>query len=59
MCAQKVKVGFEGYFVKPDREELLERLSTAVKLNKDQRTILCDAFNSLFEGEKEEDWNWI
>ena len=61
--ADLLKVGYDGYLDKPDREELLTRVVEAMKLTVRQRKVLKDAFESAFEEEeeteeyeKEEEW---
>ena len=53
--AEWLKVGYDGYFTKPDPKDLLRRVSKAMGLNKDQRKVLKDAFESTEEAPEEEE----
>lgn len=58
--AEKLKIGYDGYLVKPDRDELLNRCAKAMKLNEEQKEILSEEFNELFaeEASEEEEEEW-
>lgn len=47
--AEKLKIGFDGYFTTPDPDDLINRASEAMGLNEDQKTVLTKEFFALFE----------
>ena len=53
--ADHLKIGYDEYFVKPDRDEKLNECAEAMKLNEEQKTFLRDEFEALFTEETAEE----
>lgn len=58
MLVPYLKIGYEGYFSKPDRDDWLEKIADAMQIEK-QRPVLIEKFNELYgeeEETEEEEW---
>lgn len=53
--AEKLKIGYDGYLIKPLRHELINDCAKAMKLNEEQKEILSEEFNDLFVEEASEE----
>ena len=50
-----LKIGYDGYFSKPKRDEFINEIAEAMQLNEKQKKILSEEFEKLFQ-ENQDEW---